>query len=582
MERRLTAILAADVVGYSRLMGLNEAATLTALKAHRRELIDDKLAELHGRIVKVTGDGMLVEFGSVVNAVACAADIQRAMVVRNQDVPSDRRIEFRVGINLGDVIVDGDDIFGDGVNVAARLEAIAPPGGISVSAAVRDQIGDRLDLGFKDIGEQMLKNIARPIRVFQVRWEGGPSSAEDDAPQPLALPSKPSIAVLPFTNMSGDPEQEYFADGLVEDVTTHLSKLPGLFVIARNSSFAYKGKAVDIRKVAAELGVRYVLEGSVRRAANRLRITGQLIEGTSATHVWADKFDGAAEDLFDLQDRFTASIVGALEPSIRRAEIDRARHKRPDRLDAYDLFLKALPHAYANTAEGREEALRFLYEALRLDPNYAVAHAYAAWCHEQRFFRGGFHPEDATAALKHSTLALALGADDAQALSIAAFVQAMVGHDYDNAIRALNRALELNENSALALGFSALVHSISESYEAAIAHAGNALRLSPFDPFNYHPYLGLTFAYLFTGRFEEAIASAKLAVQSNPTFSVNQFSLVACLARAGCLPEAEAASVRLLEMTPGFTVEGVERMGFLRPHVMAIFAAALRKGGLPG
>ena len=445
MERRLSAILSADVVGFSRLMGFDEAGTLTSLKAHRRELVDSKIAEHHGRIVKVTGDGMLVEFPSVVNAVACSAEIQRAMPGRNENVPQDRRIEFRVGINLGDVIVDGDDIFGDGVNVAARLEGIAPPGGITISASVRDHVGERLGLAFEDMGERELKNIDRPIRVFQVLLDDTQMAPDRLSLDALALPSKPSIAVLPFANMSGDPEQDYFADGLVEDLITSLSKVAGLFVIAKNSTFAYKGKNVDIRQVAKELGVRYVLEGSVRKAANRLRITGQLIEAASATHVWADKFEGAVEDIFDLQDRLTENIVGAIEPSLRRAEIDRARRKRPGSLNAYDLYLRAMPHVHANTPADTDEALRLLNEALRLDPNYATAHGYAAWGHEQRFFRGGFHPEDRAAALEHADIALSIGANDAQALSIAAFVHANITRDYEGRYRSARQGAKIGQ-----------------------------------------------------------------------------------------------------------------------------------------
>jgi adenylate cyclase len=305
MERRLSAILAADVVGYSRLMGLDEGATLAALKEHRRDLVDPEIAKHGGRIVKLMGDGMLVEFGSVVKAVACAVEIQKAMPARNKKVSPELRIEFRVGINLGDVIVEDGDIFGDGVNIATRLEGIALPGGICISSSVREQVGDRLRLIFDSLGEQTLKNITQPVRAFKVSW------SEDDQTTPqikpfgvkLELPVKPSVAVLPFNNMSGDPDQDYFCDGLVEDLITSLSKIPELFVIARNSSFAYRGKLIDVREIARDLGVRYVLEGSVRKSANRLHITGQLIEGGGGTHVWANKFEGTIEDIFDLQDQ---------------------------------------------------------------------------------------------------------------------------------------------------------------------------------------------------------------------------------------------------------------------------------------
>jgi TolB-like protein/Tfp pilus assembly protein PilF len=444
---------------------------------------------------------------------------------------------------------------------------------------VRDHVGDRLDLAFEDIGDQTFKNIARPVRVFAVDWRQGRAARPSEPP--LALPDKPSIAVLAFANMSGDAAQDYFTDGLVEDLITSLAKIPGLFVIARNSSFAYKGKSVDIRKVAAELGVRYVLEGSVRRSANRLRITGQLIEGISAAHVWADKFEGAVDDIFDLQDQLSERIVGAIEPSMRRAEIERARHKRPDSLDAYDLYLRALPHAYANTPGETDEALRLLDQALQLDPNYSIAHAYAAWCHEQRFLRGGFHPEDRSAALHHADIALGIGTDDPQALSIGAFVYANLTRDYEGAIRSLNRALEMNSNSALAFGFSALVNAHSEHHERAIEHALKALRLSPFDPLNYHPYCALALTYLFTGRFADAVTYAAQAIGANPAFSVIHAYLVVGHINLGNHDAASAAAKRLLEIAPDFTVGGFVRMGLFRPPLMEALAAALREAGLP-
>src|SRR5467141_198355 len=316
VERRLAAILAADVAGYSRLMGADEEGTLAALKALRRELADPKIAEHRGRIVKTTGDGLLVEFPSVVDAVRCAVELQREMASRNDGVPEPRRIEFRIGINLGDIIIDEHDIFGDGVNVAARLEALAEPGGICVSRVVRDQVRDKLDLAFEDMGEQQVKNIARPIRVYRIAIAERPL-----AKAPLPSPDRPSLAVLPFQNMSGDADQEYFVDGMVEEITTAISRLPWLFVIARNSSFAYKSKAVDVKQVARELGVRYVLEGSVRKALNRVRITGQLIDTASGAHIWADRFDGTLDDMFELQDQIASSVVGAIEPKLRTAEI---------------------------------------------------------------------------------------------------------------------------------------------------------------------------------------------------------------------------------------------------------------------
>ena len=534
MDRRLTAILAADVVGYSRLLRIDEAGTLAALKAHRKELIEGRIAEHRGRIVKLMGDGMLAKFPSVLDAVACGIEIQLGMRDRNRGIAVDRQIEFRIGVHLGDIVIEEDDIYGDGLNVVSRIEGLARPGGIAISAAVRESVGNRLDVVFEDLCEHNLKNIDRPVRIYSLSFGagGGPPPSPDPAGK------KVSIAVLPFTNMSGDPEQEYFVDGLVEDVITGLAKMPGLFVIARNSTFTYKGKVVDVRQVAKELGVRYVLEGSVRRAANRLRITGQLIEGIDATHVWADKFEGAIEDIFDLQDRLTERIVGAIEPSLRRAEINRARNKRPDSLDAYDLFLRAMPHAYANTGAGREEALRILAEVLRLDANYAAAHAFKAWCHEQRYFRSGFNPEDKAAALEHASLAMRLGAEDPQALSIGAFVRAIVAKEHEAAIAALNRSLEMNGNSALAYGFSAQVHVQHGSYDRAIEHAERAVRLSPFDPFNYNAYMAQAFSYFLTDRFVEGITFANLAIQSNPTLGPCHAMLVANLVMADRLDAA--------------------------------------------
>ena len=381
--------------------------------------------------------------------------------------------------------------------------------------------------------------------------------------------------------MSGDPEQEYFADGLVEDLITSLSKFPGLFVIARNSTFAYKGRMVDIRQVAKELGVRYVLEGSVRKAATRLRITGQLVEGTDATHVWADKFEGAVEDIFDLQDRLTESIVGAIEPSVRWAEVERARRKRPERLDAYDLYLKALPHAYANKPADTDEALRLLSQALLLDPNFAIAHAHAAWCHEQRYFRARVPSEDKTAALEHAHIALSMGTDDPQALSIGAFARARITLDYEGAIGALDHALEMNGNSALAFGFSALLSASTERYGRAIEHARKALRLSPFDPFNYHPYCALAHTYFFTGHFNEVVTHSNLAIHANPGFSVPHAFLVAGNVNLGHLDAARMAAGRLLEIAPSWTIGSFVGMKFMRPQLMDAFAEALRQAGLP-
>jgi adenylate cyclase len=360
--RRLSAILAADVAGYSRLIGEDEEGTLDRLKALRREVVDPKIAEHHGRIVKTTGDGLLVEFTSVVDALRCATQWQHAMRKRGAGISDDNRIEFRIGVHQGDIVVADDDIFGDGVNIAARLEGLAEPGGICVSARVQEDVAGRLDLTFDDLGKQNLKNIARPVRVYRVRpltAEDAPKLRPTETGPALALPDKPSIAVLPFQNMSGDPEQEYFADGMVEEIITALSRIRWLFVIARNSSFTYKGQSFDVKQVGRDLGVRYLLEGSVRKAGGRVRITPQLIDALTGTHLWADRFDGSLEDVFDLQDDVALSVAGVIEPTLRQAEIERARRKRPDSLDAYDLYLRALPFAFASMPQDADRRSAF-------------------------------------------------------------------------------------------------------------------------------------------------------------------------------------------------------------------------------
>jgi len=382
VDRRLAAIFAGDIAGYSRLMGVDEEGTLRQLKAHRKELVDPKITEHRGRIVKTTGDGMLVEFVSVVDAVRCAVDIQRGMAERNAEVPVEKRIEFRIGINIGDIIIDGDDIFGDGVNVAARLQALADPGGIMVSGIVHDQVRDKLSFGFEDLGEQAVKNIARPVGVHRVQISElhAPTAVKLGTPANMPISSRPSIAVLPFANMSGDPEQEYFADGIVEEIITALSHMRWLSVIARNSSFTYKGKSVDVKQVGRDLGVRYVLEGSVRKGGNRLRIAGQLIDTATGAHLWADRFDGATEDIFDLQDQITAKVLSAIAPKLEQAEIERAKRKPTENLDAYDYFLRGMAGIHQWTKESYDEALRLFYRSIELDPGFASAYGMASWC----------------------------------------------------------------------------------------------------------------------------------------------------------------------------------------------------------
>jgi len=576
--RRLAAILAADVAGYSRLMGVDEEGTLERLKALRRELLDPKITEHKGRIVKTTGDGLLVEFASVVDAVRCAVAVQQAMPERNTGDAADSRIELRIGINLGDVIVEGDDLYGDGVNIAARIEALADPGGVFVSNTVHDQVRDRLPFAFEDLGEQQVKNIARPVRVYRVR-DAAPKAPAPSAPP---LPDKPSIAVLPFANMSGDPEQEYFADGMVEEIITALSRIRWLFVIARNSSFTYKGQAVDVKQVGRELGVRYVLEGSVRKGGNRVRITAQLIDAASGAHLWVDRFDGSLEDVFELQDKVAISVAGVIEPTLRQSEIERARRKRPDSLHAYDLYLRALPYAFAAMPEDADKALALLAKAIELEPDFAAAHATIAWCHEQRYLRGGMQEETRDAALRHARQAIAAGGDDAAALATAGFVIAVCGRDFETALTAFDRSFALSSSSALALGFSSIVRAWKGDDAIAVEHAERAIRLSPFDPLIYLPYVSLAYAHFAASRFEEMVSAANLATQSNPRFTPPLILLAAAL---GCLDRSEDAKTvvqRLLELQPGITVgTAILSARYVNPENIAALETALRRAGLP-
>ena len=510
VERRLTAILAGDVSGYSRLMGADEEGTLLRLNAHRREFLEPKIAEHRGHIVKRTGDGILIEFASAVDATRCALEIQRGMCERNEAVPQDHRIELRIGINVGDIIIEDNDIFGDGVNIAARLEGIAFPGGICISEDAYRQVRDKLEVAFDDTGEQELKNIARPVRVYRLDLSAKAASATPRAP--LALPDKPSIAVLPFQNLSGDPEQEYFVDGMVEDIITGLSRIKWLFVIARNSTFTYKGRAVDVKQVGRELGVRYVLEGSVRKAANRVRFTSQLIEAQSGAHLWAERYDRPLDDIFAVQDEITLSVVGAIEPSVRQAEIERTKRKRPDSLDAYDLVLQALPHAYTAMPEGARKAIPLVERALALEPNYPLAHGLAAWGHHILFNRAGMREEDRRAAIDHAHQAITYGRGDAMALTLGGFVVSMVEHDRVAAVEAFETALAVSPSSAPTYFFGSCALSLAGEAERPIDWGQRGLRLSPYDALAFLAWFGISLGHFQRGRFTEAIDAARRSI----------------------------------------------------------------------
>ena len=589
--RKIAAILAADVVGYSRLAGSDEDRTLARLRALRSDLIDPTVAVHHGRVVKRTGDGALVEFRSVVDAVRCAIEVQNGMAERNAGLPPERRIDFRIGIHLGDVVEESDgDLMGDGVNIAARLEGVAQPGAICLSEDAYRQVKSRLDLAINDLGETKLKNIAEPVRVYQLLvghatppvTQAQPAATESIS-APLALPDKPSIAVLPFQNISGDPDQEYFCDGMVEDIVTGLSHIKWLFVIARNSSFVYKGKPIDVKQVGRDLGVRYVLEGSVRKAANRIRITGQLIEAETGTHLWADRYDGALEDVFDLQDKITETIVGIIEPNLRRAEIERARRKRPDNLGAYDLYIQALPHLASAMPEDANIGMGLLEQALKLDPTYAAAHAYLAWSLEMRFARGGFSEADVAAGLRHARAALAYAADDATALAIASIVLLHLGHDFEAASGAIARALSLNGSCAIAFFIGAHIHGFSGDPATAEDYATRALRLSPFDPLGFLAHFAHGNVRVREGHYADAAAHIAKAMQANPRFSTGYAIQAAMLATAGRIDESKSVARRVLELEPTFHFRPLLETFFVfaRPEILSAYFAGFRQAGLP-
>jgi adenylate cyclase len=507
MERRLTAILAADVVGYSRLMGANETGTLAALKALQTDFIEPKIGEHQGRIVKLTGDGMLVEFPSVVNAVACAAEVQRDMRARNAGVPRDRRIELRIGVNLGDVIVEGEDIFGDGVNVAARLESIAKPGGITISGSVRDHVGNRLDLTFEDLGEQTLKNIERPIRVYSVSLDGPSSRKTNDAPL-VEQEQRPSIAVLPFNNMSGDPEQEYFSDGITEDIITDLSKVSALFVVARNTAFTYKGKPLKVQQVAQELGVSFILEGSVRKAGSRVRVTGQLINGKDGGHVWADRYDRDLTDIFAIQDEITHAIVEQLKVKLLPQEKKSIGQTPTDNVEAYTYYLRGRQFLHRHSKSNYQLARRMFAKAVELDPVYARAYAGIADCDSFLFLI--YHLDvgiDSILATSVKALALDNGLAEAHASRGLAL---SLGQRYDEAMAEFEQAIALDPNSFEAHYFYARACVTQGALERAASLFERAAEIKPDD---YQSLCLLIQIYRSLGRDRDSESAARRGIE---------------------------------------------------------------------
>jgi TolB-like protein/class 3 adenylate cyclase/Tfp pilus assembly protein PilF len=584
-KQRLAAILAADVAGYSRLMTADERRTVASLDAARaifRCEIEGRL----GRVVDMAGDSVLAVFESAAEAVNAALAVQKQLTAHSAAVSDEQRMRFRIGVHLGDVIEKADGtVYGAGVNMAARLEALAEPGGIAVSDAVHGVVRGRVAARFEDQGERAVKNIPHPVRTYYVRDDASAVSGPiEAAPEPgRALPERPAIAVLPFANMSGDPEQEYFADGMVEDIITALSRFKELFVIARNSSFVYKGRAVDIQQVARDLGVRYVLEGSVRKAGNRVRITGQLIDAATRAHLWADRFDGALDDVFDLQDRITESVIGALLPTLRRAEIERARRKPPASLDAYDHLLRALPAVIANTRAEAGTAIKRLDEALRLYPDYAYAHALIATAYGQiyRSAAGSEREEMRAQAVAHARRAVALGGDDSAALAPAGFMLLVAAQDVAGARAALDKAVALNPNSAAALTYHALLLAIAGEPEPAIEDAKRALCLSPLDSAIYLPQMAIVIARIRLRHYDEAVLWARKAIEVNPHYPMSYAWLIVAECARGNAAEAERQVKRLADILPGFEPGTLARLFDVFPDPLRSNSVAmLRDAGL--
>jgi TolB-like protein/class 3 adenylate cyclase len=584
--RRLAAILAADVVGYSRLMGRDENGTLTRLKAHRTERLEPTLARHGGRLVKLTGDGALVEFPSAVDALNAAIAFQQAVTEANRDQPEDIRMVFRIGLHLGDLIVEGEDLYGDGVNIAARLEAEAQAGGIVISSNVHDAVVGKLDATFDDLGALALKNIERPVRAFRVRGERAaatspPVAGSFAADVPLALPDKPSIAILPFQNMSGDPEQEYFADGVAEDIITGLCRNRELFVIARNSSFAYKGKSPDIREVGRELGVRYVLEGSVRRAGNRVRITGQLVEAASGAHLWADRFEGSLEDIFSLQDQITSSVIGGLTPSLNSAEIERVSRKTGN-LQAYDCYLRSLAAIYRYSADASEEALAYARKAVALDPDFALGHLAIinALLNRWSFRWTTDQAADALEAERAVRRALDLDRRDARILAFGGQATIIILGRIDEGAGLLDEAVTCDPNSAFGWRFHANAQIVRNLPEKAIDDVERVLRLSPLDPGKWYTLTLMARAHTLCGRYEDARRFAAAALRDRPNFPHALIEQIVASALAGRLDESRETLATFRK------IQSEDRVSSYRPvHLPAAAVAkyqeALRIAGLP-
>jgi adenylate cyclase len=584
VERRLAAVLAADVAGYSRLMGTDEEGTLARLKAVRKALVDPAIASHRGRIVKTTGDGMLVEFASAVDAVRGAVEIQRGMAEQNASVPQNQRIEFRIGIHVGDIIIDDNDIFGDGVNVAARLEGIAEPGGICISDDAQRQIRAKVDIAFEDMGPQNLKNITEPMRAWRLKMSASASAATSTKPpvkftqtQALALPDKPSIAVLPFQNMSGDPEQEYFADGMVEDIITALSRFRSLFVIARNSSFTYKGQAVDVKQAGRDLGVRYVLEGSVRKAGNRIRITGQLIDAVTGAHLWAERYDRDLSNIFALQDEIAASVAGVIEPALAAAEQQRVLRKPPERLDAWEAYQRGLWHFHRYRPDENKTAMAFFSQAIALDPNFAPGHYGYALALQWDIWHFSSRPflEVQGTAREEAQIAVSLDNNDAMAHAVLAHMM-MWGSEWEAAIAEARTAVALNPNSAFVISMLGCVLGFGGYREEALDRLQQAMRASPHDPLIWLWSLWCAALQFFSRDFVAALQTLRQVVRLRPGYGPPYEYIAASLAYLGQSDEAREA----LERIPPQSLEQLQRFEqrppWLRPEDYALRVEGVR------
>jgi adenylate cyclase len=584
VERRLAAIFAADVAGYSRLMSQDEVGTLHTLTAYR-EIMDRLITEHGGRIANTAGDSVLAEFPSAVDAVQCAVDVQHALSQANQDHPKEPTLQFRIGVHVGDVMVRNGDLLGDSVNIAARLQSIADPGGICISETTYGYVRRVLTLSFDDLGPHEVKNIDEPVHVYRIRMS---ASAFSDPAQKsvraksLPLPDTPSIAVLPFTNMSSDPEQDYFADGVVEEIIAALPRFRSIFVIARNSTFTYKDKAVDVRQVSQELGVRYVLEGSVRKASNRIRIIAQLVDATTGNHIWTDRYDGELADIFDLQDRVTETIIGVIEPTITLSEIERAKRKRPDSLDAYDCVMRAFPAVWSQDGQTIDQALRLVEQASALDPTYPLPKALAAWCYAQRmtYMRSPDPEADRLRALTLAREAASLDSNDPMVLTVLSAAYAIVGQ-FDLALTAIEKALALDPNSAWAWLRSGWANHYADNSDKAIAHFHRAMRLSPLDPMHFNALVGIGATHFGRDQYDEAIRWIEKGLHEKPDAAWTYRLLTAAYAHAGRLEDAKQAATKFQEAFPGITVSKAIAAAPPKSPLIGRIAEGLRKAGLP-